>query len=281
MMNAGWSIIKVSAMCAILLSACGLVPGGDELPADQLASTMVAETAAAAAPVPSPTLASTSPPPTEEPPTDLPTATQRPAPTNTPGPLALQDDFSADSGYWDCDQCTFENGQLHYGPYPVSGAFVQHMAVCAACGMVTNYRMSADVQFGDGPSERGFGFLARGTEEYILTFEITPWQDFDFWKFEYATGEWTWVNGIFAGAVRPGNQVNRIEIEVATNASGSVDVSLRVNGKTPLVIFNQPAEPGAVGFTLYGHAVDLFFDNFEFATEDSPIFPENFDFLSA
>jgi hypothetical protein len=145
--------------------------------------------------------------------------------------------------------------------------------------MVSNYRMAVDVMFGEGPSERGYGFLVRGTDEYILTFEITPWQDFDFWRLDFASGEWTWVNGIFSGAVRSGKQSNRLEVEVTTSPSGGIDFSLGVNGKTPLVIFNQPPDRGALGLTLYGHAVDLFFDNFEFETEEQPEFPQNYEFL--
>ena len=60
-----------------------------------------------------------------------------------------------------------------------------------------------------------------------------------------------------------------------------MDVAMTVNGRTPLVIFNQPSEPGAVGFILFGHAVDLYFDNFEFETEDTPIHPESIDFPEA
>lgn len=141
--------------------------------------------------------------------------------------------------------------------------------------------MSADVLFGDGPSERGFGFLVRGTEEYLLVYEMTPWQTLDFFSFDFGTNEWTWVNGRFTGAVRPGAQVNRIEVEVSESPRGGVDVALRVNSRTPLVIFNQPSDPGAVGFTLFGHAVDIYFDNFEFETDEVPIFPLSFEFLEA
>lgn len=265
----------------VILGSCNLLSPADDLAAEQIASTMVAETALASETKAPATPTSLPPTQTQAPPTDVPTSTPLPEPTRTPGPLVLQDDFSRDSGFWECDECSFENGRLHFGPYPVSGAFIQHFVICSACGMVTTYRMSADVLFGDGPSERGYGFLVRGTEDYILTYEITPWQDLDFWNLDYETDEWTWINGIFAGAVRPGKQVNRIEIEVSASPSGGVDISLTVNGKTPLVIFNQPSDAGAVGFTLYGHAVDIFFDNFAFETDEDPVFPQSYEFLDA
>ena len=261
----------------LLITSCALLGVESGPTVEQLASTMVAETAAATTAGAEMQEENPTQPPAEQPATS--TVAPSPAPTATTGPLSLEDDFSTDTGYWDCDQCEIENGRLRFGPYPVSGAFAQHTVICTACGMVTNYQMSVDVTFGDGPSERGYGLLVRGCEDYWLTFEITPWQDLDFWRYETDSIEWTWVNGIFAGVVRPGRQTNSIEVEVTTSPSGGTDVALSVNGKTPMVIFNQASEPGVVGLTLYGHGVELYFDNFEFKTDESPTFPTNFDLL--
>lgn len=281
--NRSLSVYLGCATIMLLLASCGLVGGDERETAEQLALTMVAGTAAVEEQKASGgAVAATTQPPTEpSPPTEAPTVVPTPNPTNTPGPLSLTDDFSSDSGYWDCTECTLEGGRLHFGPFDVSGAYIQHYVICEACGMVTSYRMAADVTFGGGPSERGYGFLVRGREERLLTYEITPWQDLDFWKFEFATNRWNWINGIFAGAVRTGNQTNRMEVRVTVAASGGTDFALSVNGRTPLVIFNQPAEPGIVGLTLFGHAVDIWFDNFEFETTESPTYPNAYDWVDA
>lgn len=210
-------------------------------------------------------------------PTVAPTLTQAPtqtAPPPTPGPLLLEDDFSSDLGIWDCEICEISNGTMTIGPYPVSGAALQHVAYCDACGIVTTYRMSVDVTFKEGESDRGYGFMARETDSFMLVYEITPWQTVGFWKADYEKREWEFINGEFSGTVRAGKQTNQIAIEVAENSSGQVDVSLIVNGRTPLVIFNQPAEPGWVGLTLFGHAMGVTFDNFTFETEETPMYPE-------
>jgi hypothetical protein len=192
------------------------------------------------------------------------------------GPVEILDDFSTDSGIWQCEVCDISNGRMTMGPYPVSGAYIQHVAYCDHCGIIATYHMEVDVTFGDGQSDRGYGIMARETEDYMYVYEITPWQTTDFWKADYAKQEWEWINGLFAGSVRPGKQTNHIVVDVASNSSGNVDISLGVNGRTPLVIFNQPPDAGWVGLTLFGHAMEVTFDNFMFRTEETPFYPEGF-----
>ncbi len=131
--------------------------------------------------------------------------------------------------------------------------------------------MAVDASFADGVSDRGFGLLLRMTEEYMLTMEITPWQTVDVWRLDFETGNWEWVNGSFSGLVRPNQQRNRIETEIRPALSGggmTSDIYIKVNGKTVFVVYNQPAEMGLVGLTLFGHSTEVIFDNFEFETED-------------
>lgn len=278
MMNSSIRFV-LPLLIAFPIAACAASSGSTGVAVQELASTMVAETAEAQmAAAHAETLAAAQSPTDPPPPA---TATPPPEPTATTGPLSLEDDFSSDTGYWDCDNCEIENGQLHFGPYPVSGALLQHFAICTPCGMVTTYYMSVDVTFGEGPSDRGYGILVRGREDYVLTYEVTPWQDFDFWRYESDDNEWTWVNGLWAGAVRAGRQTNRLEIEVSKAPNGATDIALTVNGKTPIVIFGQPGESGLVGLTLFGHAVDVYFDNFEFDTDEVPTYPSNYDFIDA
>lgn len=226
-----------------------------------------------------------SPPPSDLPatatpaPSDTPTPTRTQPPTRTPrpaieGPVQVFDDFSTDRGYWDCEHCRIEQGVMRMGPYPVSGAYQQHVAYCDPCGVVTNYRMAVDVTFSDGQSDRGFGLMVRENENHMYVYEITPWQTLALWEADYLIQDWELLNGQFSGAVRPSKQTNHIGIEVGVSGDNAVDIALQINGRTPLVVFNRPAEPGWVGLTLFGHAMEVTFDNFEFETEETPLFPE-------
>ena len=209
-------------------------------------------------------------------PTDTPTPvppTDTPEPTATPGPVMFEDDFSRLSPAWlDCEVCEIENGALLIGPYPASGAYLQHNILCANCGLVSNYRMAVDVAFKDGVSDRGYGFLIRLTEDYMLTLEITPWQTVVVWKYDFELGMWEGLNGRFSGLIRPNRQWNRIEVNIKEAAEPTrSDIFIDVNGRTVFVVYNQPADPGLVGFTLYGHAQEVLFDDFEFETEENVI----------
>src|SRR3989304_159463 len=132
-------------------------------PSEQAIAEAIAQTQAASAPAPlsAPTDKPPAPTPTDPP---APTATRRPTPT--PGPLALTDDFSGDSGIWgDCEVCSYEGGALHFGPFPTSGAYVQHNIVCDACGMGGNFRMAAVVGSDDALSPAGFRVMARSNDK--------------------------------------------------------------------------------------------------------------------
>jgi hypothetical protein len=227
---------------------------------------MLAETAAAKPPAavasPTPALSMT---PTPAPPSDTPEPTQTSTPTPTPGPRAFRDDLAEDRGSWlNCEECEWKSSALFYGPFPVSGAYVQHYALCGECGWVTNYRASVDATYVDGPSERGYGLLLKLTDTYMMTLEITPWQTLDVWRQDLASGEWTWINGLYTGAVRTGRSNNHIQVDVHGTDPGRSDISITVNGKTVLVVFNQPADESPLGLTLFGHALEVRFENFEF-----------------
>ncbi len=201
-------------------------------------------------------------------PTDTPlppTPPVGPAPTATTGQVVFHDDFSRPSGAWEfCEECEWQDGSLILGPYPISGAYIQHLAICGPCGLVRNYRMAVEVGYIDGPSERGFGLLVRLTNEFLMTYEITPWQDATLWNFDFDEG-WQLVNRSVTGRIRTGRATNRIEVEVQDGTSqGKVNIELRVNGRTVFLAYNQRADLGAVGLTLYGHGTSAVFDNFEF-----------------
>lgn len=269
--------LKLAPSLLLLTAACSLLPAGDS--PEDIAATLIHDTqvAADAAATQSAEAATDTPEPTATPipPTDTPTPPPTETPTAVPeGPLSISDDFSSSSGIWsDCDVCEVRNGELRMGPFPVSGAFLTQWAICDACGMVSTYELSVDVSFIDGPSERGYGLILGLNDERFLTYEVTPWQTVDFWMYEYEPNQWTWVNGLFSGSVRAGVQTNTIGVTAAENASGRLDFSLQVNGRTPLVIFNQTTDPGWIGLTVFGHAVEVAFDNFSFQTDETPIYP--------
>lgn len=257
----------------ISCSVFSLGPDPAQLAATNVAQTEEANRAAAdrtatveaRQPEPTATATATVPP--------SPTATEAPSPVPS-GPISIQDDFSSESGIWTaCEYCTVENGEMHLGPFPVSHAFQQNWAICEPCGMVSTYTINVDVSFVEGPSERGYGLVLNLNDEEFYTYEITPWQTLDFWRYDFQKDEWEWLNGTTAGSVKTGNQTNTIELEASRNSSGRVDYSLGVNGMTPLVIFNRSGKPGWVGLTLHGHAVEVLIDNFSFETEETPLFP--------
>jgi hypothetical protein len=127
-----------------------------------------------------------------------------------------------------------------------------------------------DAAFVDGVSERGFGILLRATERFFMTLEVTPWQTVAVWKFDHLTRGWELVSGKWTGAVAPGRGLNHIEIEVTGSEKGKSMMVVKVNGRTPLVLENQPADAGPVGLTLFGHGVEVLYDNFVY--EELPPF---------
>jgi len=233
---------------------------------EELAATFVAQTQAVASPTPLlPTETQVPPTPTETPVPAPPTGTSTPRATATLGPIVVRDDFSSEIQIWDCEACTWRDGGLVVGPWPVSGAYLQHNVVCLPCGEVRHFRMGVDVTYGSGPSERGFGLLVKWTESFMMTAEVTSWQEVNGWNFDYEKERWEWLNGVFAGSIRPGRGLNRLEVEVApAPVSGKTTVTLQVNGRNLVILYNRPSEAGVVGLTLFGHAVEVVFDNFEF-----------------
>lgn len=254
---------------SVLLGACGT--SESEL-ATALAQTLAAQPSNTPTPADTSTPTETAIPPTSTP---IPTSTPLPSATPLPRPISLSDDFSQDNLSWlICDYCDRKNNAFYMGPWPASGAYIQHFALCEECGLITNYRVSVDATFEDGESERGYGFVLRLTDEYLITAEITPWQTVDVWKLDFIEG-WDWVNGVWTGAVKAGRQTNHIEVEVSEGATGKSDISVTVNGKTVLVVWGQPLDQGPVGLTLWGHALEVSFDNFEF--EEFEPYGEPFD----
>jgi hypothetical protein len=263
---------------SVLLVSCSSGPSAEEY-----ALTIVAETAAAASPTPEPTSTdlpaptatfTSSPVPTETPTeTPEPTATDTPEPTATPGPFVFADDFSAPTDNWlNCEICSWHDGALFYGPFSAEGAYQQQIIFCRQCGIVGGYKMSADIRWVEGQSDRGYGLLLNLSDDRLITLDVTPWKTVDIWKAEADQGwSWDWVNGGVYAAVNANNNSNRLEVNVVpTGNPGRADIHVSVNGQSLFVAFNQKFTPGVVGLTMFGHAVEISYDNFYFEVEEQP-----------
>ena len=250
------SVVAIMSISCTVLASLG---GGDE-PVEQAPQW----TASPVSAKPSVTILEPTQPPPSPTKKPEPSAAQPPP---VPGPIVFQDDFSSDIGAWgDCEVCTWKDGVLHMGPAPVSGAGLQHIALCDACGYVTNYRMGVDVTFVEGPSEpgRGYGLVLKLNEETMDIYEINPFQTLDLWRFSFTDNRWDHVTGERTSSIRTMQHTNRIEVEVVGSGLGKSDVYLKVNGKTVSIAWAQSAGPGFVGLTIFGHAIEVMCDNFEF-----------------
>ncbi len=211
------------------------------------------------------------------------TSTASPEPTATLSlhPIQIYDDFSSYGINWlICEECMYKNDALYMGPWPSSGAYIQHFAICQDCGLVTYYYMSVIATYEDGPSERGYGLLLRLTDEYAITLEITPLQTVAVWKLDLETGAFDLLDGRWSGAVKAGAQTNHIEVYVTESSQGRTDISVSVNGKNVFIVWGQPKDQSPVGLTLWGHALEVQFDDFifdEYEPYGDPIELEDFD----
>jgi hypothetical protein len=191
-----------------------------------------------------------------------------PTPTATPShPIQVIDDFGTNSGIWyGCERCEIVGGMLHLGKYPAEGADMPHVAYCETCGQPINYRMAVDTSYQEGVNQpgRGYGFVVKLTDEYLMLLEISTYQDVIFWKCDQYDCEF--LDGKFSGYVDviPAGAMNRIEVEFKDTGHATADIYCRINGHNVLVLWNQPADPGYVGLELYGHSLEIAYDNFEF-----------------
>jgi hypothetical protein len=260
-----------------IISACQ-----SRAPSADLVATAIEETAIMKQTMEPPTATWTEAP-TQTATTTL-TSIASPEPTATLSlhPIQLYDDFSSYQVNWlNCEVCEYKNDALYIGPYPVSGAYQAHFAICQECGLVTYYRISVVATFEEGVSTRGYGLLLRYTEDYVITVEITPWQTVDVWKYDLSSQTYECLDWKGSGAVKAGAQSNRIEVYVSESGQGRTDISVSINYKNILIIWGQPKDQSPVGLTVFGHAQEVSFDDFvfeEFEPYGDPIELEDFDF---
>lgn len=246
------------AVLLVFLIACEA--GG--LSVQDQAATMVALTAQAAQPSETPLPLPTD---TVAPPTLTPTITTTPTPA---GPLHIKDDFASETGTWGtCDVCEWKDGKLYFGPSEPKGEGMNQLTylVCKACGEHTYYRISADVTFFSGQAgDRTYGLMSLFGEKLLIGLGISPYKVAGLESFDFDTEQWGDYQFRIYSAVKPGGATNHLEFDVRPNKAGTVDFAGIVNGKTILVLENQPAQPSEAGFYLEWHSVGVTFDNFEY-----------------
>ena len=215
--------LYVSLFLILLLSACG---GG--APAEKPADT-------ALPPLP----ATDTPTPTFTP---LPTATDTPAPTDTPvptitpttGPIIVDDDFSTDSGRFQCDSCVVKDGALIMGPFTAVDSFKPFFALCNDCGIATNYKMSVDTWYADGRSDFGFGLLLREHGDSPIFLATSTWLVYNVFSFDTSVKGgrgWESLMGDWSeGGLRAGRGINNLEVVMQT-VDGKTKLSISINGK--------------------------------------------------
>ena len=235
-----------------LVIACALGPG-----------TTAAPAVPSNTPAPPRTL---QPPPTDQPPqtSDTPAPTVSPTPS---GPIVVDDDFSTDSGRFTCTFCTVSGGVLFMGPYPATDSFDAYYAICNDCGKATNYKMSVDTYYVEGPSDRGFGLLLRENDGTFIDLEVTTWQVYGIWNYDpsHNTGYDGWsglTQGWVSGGLKAGRAVNSVEVIIKTDA-GKTTISVAVNGRN-VRFMEIPSGSGFVGLLVGLHSISAAFDNFHF-----------------
>ncbi len=269
---------------ACLASACSPKgPTTEELVATGVAQTRSAEGTQAAlnppeTPTPLPTdtpIPTDTPTPTEIPtetptPTETPLPTDTPTPTATPGPFTLVDDFSADTGNWDdCRLCTWENGALTMGPFPVSNE-AMNINLCSGCGAYSTYHFSIDGTFVDGQVDRFFGIIFGFTKASAYYLGISPWQFYIVAEYDEESDWWETLAFDWSGAVNASYATNNFEIRVSpATQEGMVDTFVYLNGKLIFSLYNKPARDAQVGLGINFHDVTVKYDNLVFEEIES------------
>ncbi len=219
---------------------------------------------------------SVTPVPPSETPVPSPTITPEPTPSPTPRIIKLQDDFSSRSEIWgDCEICAWEEGRLIFGPYEPHGSGQDQIfyVFCEACGENKYYRVAADVTYVEGyGGDRTFGILAGlGIHEVLAAGTVSTSQHAMYETFDLTTKRWGGTPFRTYGAVAPGAGTNRIEVSVVpAKSQGGADITVSVNGRNLILLYDQKVMPSKVGLYLGWHSIGVAFDNFEYEQLEMP-----------
>ena len=231
------------------------------------------------------------PPTTVQLPTAAVTAGPTPTAANAAG-LTVNDDFSADHGNFELRPGeSIRDGELYLGPYDDCGDLQANsqfgcFAVCTACGVPSNYEMSADVRYADGVSERTYGLVVQfddvngnsqvDVDDYYLEYQISAFTAFytdNLYLREHVPGAAVGATGF--NFVRRWDTrdlthdtygVNRLRV-VASGNGIAFDLYLNDNFVDSVAFTGQQSAKGKVGLSVSGRAVQVAFDNFTFASQ--------------
>jgi hypothetical protein len=234
-----YPFLALAALILIVGLACGTTSTATDSPAN---------------PVTTPS--NTPPPPTNTP---APTATITP----TPGPIVVDDDFSTDTGRFECGLCEVTGGELHIGPYPSQDSYEAFFAICEDCGTPSNFKLSFDARYASGYADRGFGAILRENNGSFIDLEITTWLVYGVWHYDasLSNSAWAWdtayTAGWVQGGLKGGSQTNHVEAVVQGD-----QLRISINGVDRLVTI--PSGQGRVGLMVGMHSLEIAFDNFHF-----------------
>jgi hypothetical protein len=218
-------------------------------------------------PTATPVVPTDTPEPTPIPPTKTPMPTNTPMPTPTKGPIIIDDDFSVDSGRFQCDGCSVQDGALIVGAFPMVDTYAPYMVLCKDCGDAKNYKMSVDTWYIEGNSNAGFGLVLRNVErQYAILMGVSSWQLYNVLYFDKTVdggrGWFTYLGNWTKGGLKAGRGVNHIDILVESAAGKSV-VTLTINDDYNRSV-DLPSGSGKVGVFVGRWEIGAAFDNFHY-----------------
>lgn len=217
--------------------------------------------------------------------TDTPTFTPSPLPTDTatitptPGPLFYSEDFGQTSalGHFSCEKCRVQDGRLLFGPFEPENNLGEQfrLVLCETCGKHTYYRLSVDVVYVEGPTDRFYGIVGLidatpTTLNRVIYLGASTWQVYTIRDYDYAGSTLTELNGNLSGYLNPGTAVNHLEIEVKPSVQPNlVDVYFRIGKAVMYVLYSQPAVPTQAGLGMSFHSMTVAYDNFTYEELDA------------
>ena len=212
--------------------------------------------------------------------TETPTLTPSPLPTDTPtisptpGPFSYIEDFSQNSALdaFLCDKCRIDNGRLLFGPLAPENNIGEQFGIvlCEVCGEHIYYRISVDVTYVDGPTDRFYGIISlvdtsRATLKRAIYLGASTWQVYVIRDYDYDHSLLKELNTNSTGYLNPGTATNHLEIEVKPSAQPNlVDAYFRINGAVMYVLYSQPAVHTQAGFGMSFHSMTVAYDNLQY-----------------
>ena len=212
--------------------------------------------------------------------TETPTLTPSLLPSNTPtitptpGPFSYYEDFSqANSiGHFSCEKCKIDDGRLLFGPFEPENNLGEQFSIvwCETCGAHTYYRLSVDVSYMDGPTDRFYGIVGlidatSTTLNRVLYLGASTWQVYTVRDYDYEESTLKELAYDAVGYLNPGTASNHLEIEIKPSVQPDlVDVYFRINGAVMYVLYSQPAVPTQAGLGMSFHSMTVAYDNFTY-----------------